>query len=57
MFENLSSAAIKEDQELNEPLKNRLHSIFNPLKLCLNDIFLSLKNKKPHSYEVRSRLL
>ena len=37
--------------------RHRLHSIFNLVKLCLNSIFLSLKNKKPHSFEIRYRLL
>ena len=46
MFENLSSA-IKNEQ-------HRLQSTFNLLKLSSNDIFLSLKNKKLDSYEIRS---
>ena len=51
MFENLSSAI--KNEKLNERLKT---SITEYLQINLsNDIFLSLKNKKLHSYEISSQ--
>ena len=37
--------------------RHRFHSTFNLLKLSSNNIFLSLENKKPHSWEICSGLL
>ena len=52
MFENLSKAI--KNEKLNERLKT---SITEHLQINLsNDIFLSLKNKKLHSYEISSQL-
>ena len=56
MFENLSSA-IKEDEELDERLNSLTTQHLQPLKTVLKRYYLSLKNKKPHSYEIRSQLL
>ena len=58
MIENLSSA-IKEDEELDEHLNTLTTQHLQPLKTVLKQYFpeLNLKNKKPHSYEIRSQLL
>ena len=49
MVKNLSSAI--KNEKLDERLKTSITE-----QTSLNDIFLSLKNKKLHSYEIRSQL-
>ena len=56
MFANLASA-ITEDKELDERLKTSITQRLQSLELSSNDIFLSLKSKNQHSYEIRSRRL
>ena len=56
IFENLSRA-IKEDEELFEPLKTSITHIAHLWKMSLNDILLSLNKMKLHLYEIRCRLL
>ena len=53
MFENLSRA-IKEDEEFDERLNTLTRQHLQPLKTELKQYFPKLKNKKPHSYEIRS---
>ena len=57
MSENLSSA-IKADEELDERLNTPILQHIQSIEiLCLNEIFLSLKNKQSHSHKTSSRLL
>ena len=56
MFENLSKP-IKEDEEPDKRSKTSITERLQSLETLSNDIFLSLKKKKPHSYEISSRLL
>ena len=56
MFDNLSSA-IKEDEELDERLKTSITQHLQSLETVFKQYFLRLKNKKPHSFEIQSRLL
>ena len=53
MFANLA-CGIKEDKELDERLKTSITQRLQSLELSSNDIFLSLKSKNQHSYEIRS---
>ena len=56
MFENLASF-IKEDEELDERFNVSTAQHVQSLKTVFKRYFLSLKNKKSLSYEIRSRLL